>query len=78
MLFVEVSPSQGMRVVSAMSEDLPVSLRPVSWTQPSAYQYSASSNSQRLSTPARRTCHRSARDGAGRPPAITASRQPES
>ena len=75
MLLVDVSPSHGINVVRAMSEDLPVSLRPVSCTQPSAYQYSASSNSQRLTTPARRTCQRSLRVGMGRPPSMTASRQ---
>ena len=70
----EVSASQGISVVSAMSEDLPVSLRPVSCTHPSAYQYSACSNSHRLTTPARSTCHRSVRHGVGKHPVTAASR----
>ena len=75
MLLEEVSASHGISVVSAISEDLPVSLRPVSWAQPLANQYSVVSNSHRFTTPARSTRQRSARAGAGKPPAVAASTQ---
>jgi len=75
MLLLEVSASHGMSVVRAIRDDLPASLRPVSCTQPWAYQYSATSNSHSPTTPARRGCQRSTLVGWGSPPARAAASQ---